>query len=60
MEDKIELETKDEKKWFSYLKQKAHDLNYGCLELSVVVKGGKIVAFRSCKAIENFNIRDNS
>ena len=62
MENKVnpEIETKDERKWFTYLKQKASDLNYGSIELSVVIKSGKIVAFRSGKAIENFNIRDNS
>ncbi len=53
-----EIQTRDERKWFSYLKQKAIDLKYGHLELSVIVKGGKIVAFKSVKEVDNFNIRE--
>jgi hypothetical protein len=53
-----EIENKDERKWFSYLKEKAIQLNFGQLELTAVIKGGKIVAFKSVKALDNFNIRE--
>jgi hypothetical protein len=59
MNEKVipEIENKDERKWFAYLKQKAKDLNFGCLEMSVIIKGGKIVAFRAIKEVNNFNVR---
>ena len=53
-----EIENKDERKWFSYLKQKAIDLKYGHLEFSAVIKGAKIVSFKGIREVDTFNIRD--
>jgi uncharacterized protein with FMN-binding domain len=53
-----EIENKDERKWFSYLKEKAKQLDFGQLQLTAVIKGGKIVAFKSVKELDNFNIRE--
>jgi hypothetical protein len=52
------IETRDEQKWFSYLKQKAIDLKYGNLELTIMIKAGKIVSFQSIKEIDSFNIHN--
>lgn len=53
-----EIENKDERKWFSYLKEKGIVVGYGQLELTAIIKNGKIVAFRSVKEVDNFNIRE--
>lgn len=53
-----EIETRDERKWFGYLKDKATRIGYGKLELTIMIKGGKIVSFQSIKEIDTFNIHN--
>jgi hypothetical protein len=53
-----EIKTRDERKWFSYIKEKAITLGYGQIEMSIIIKGGKVVAIKSIREIDNFNIRE--
>jgi hypothetical protein len=53
-----EIENRDERKWFSYLKEKAIKVNFGKLELTATIKNGKIVAFNNIKECDSFNIRE--
>ena len=58
-ENEIEVVmTKEEKKWFNFIKDRASKINYGGFSLEVVIKKNRIVAFSSIKDAENFNIID--
>jgi len=53
---KHKIETREEEKWFSVIKQKAREIKFGCLDFSLVIKGGQVVALRGIKEIETYNI----
>lgn len=52
----MEIENRIERKWFSYLKHRAKEIDYGKLEINLTVKSGKIVNIKLNKMEENFNI----
>lgn len=48
--------TREELRWFSFIAEKAKQLSYGTIEMSLTVKNGQIVALRNITAIESFNV----
>jgi len=58
-ENEVEvIMTKDEKRWFDFIKERANKINYGGFGLEVIIKKNRIVAFKKIKELESFNIID--
>lgn len=49
-------ETLSERKWFSLIKQRSEELDYGNMDLRITIKNGKVVAIKIITREENFNI----
>lgn len=54
-----EIETKEERRWFSIIKEKSREVKYGCLEFKAIIKNGKIVSLQGIREVESFNIDRN-
>ena len=51
-----DIETKNETRWFSILKHRAKELQYGSLEVSMRVKKGDVVSMKIEREGETYNI----
>lgn len=51
-----EIENQTEKKWFSFIKDKAKKLRFGNLQVNLTIKNGKVVNVKHIREEENFNI----
>jgi hypothetical protein len=52
----LEIEGRDERKWFSFIKHSAQRIDYGEIELKITIKAGNVVNIKNIREIENFNI----
>ena len=51
------IKTRDDQKIFSFIKGVAEDIDFGTLNFSATIKGGKIVNIKQIEKITSFNIR---
>jgi len=53
--EQLEPITRNEKAWFSIIKQISEDTNFGSVELRLVIKAGKVMSINNIKAYNSFN-----
>lgn len=50
------LETKNDKKWFSILKSRSEEINFGNMEVLFTIKGGKVTGMKIKQEGKTYNI----
>lgn len=51
-----DIETNKERKWFSIIKYRAKEIDFGKMSVSFTIKGGKITGLRIEREGETYNI----